>query len=126
MTGVILKLLVVAFVFWLIYSGVRRIWRDWTRQFRVEEKQIHARDLKEHDAPGVITLERGKDGTRRVVDVQHRPDSATVADDGHHPLANRRHHLVERAWSVKHPIPQDDAGQRCADGRLLQVVDRRE
>jgi hypothetical protein len=64
-TGVILKLLVVAFVFWLIYSGVRRIWRDWTRQFRVEEKQIHARDLKERDAPGVITLERGKDGTFR-------------------------------------------------------------
>ena len=44
---------------------MRRIWRDWTRQFRVEEKQIHARDLKERDAPGVITLERGKDGTFR-------------------------------------------------------------
>jgi len=28
MTGVIIRLLIVAFLFWLIYSGVRRIWRD--------------------------------------------------------------------------------------------------
>ena len=49
----------------VIYLGIRRIWRDWTKQFRVEEKQIHERDLKERDAPGVITLKRDKDGTFR-------------------------------------------------------------
>ena len=65
MTGAILKFLVVAFIFWLIYAGIRRIWREWTKQFRVEEKQIHERDLRERDAPGVITLKRDKDGTFR-------------------------------------------------------------
>ena len=65
MTGTILKFLVIGFIFWLIYAGIRRIWREWTRQFRVEEKQIHERDLRERDAPGVITLKRDKDGTFR-------------------------------------------------------------
>ena len=65
MTGFLIRLLVIVIVFGAIYFGIRRIWRDWTKQFRVEEKQIHERDLKERDAPGVITLERGKDGTFR-------------------------------------------------------------
>lgn len=65
MTGTILKFLVIGFIFWLIYAGIRRIWREWTKQFRVEEKQIHERDLRERDAPGVITLKRDKDGTFR-------------------------------------------------------------
>ena len=65
MTFILLRVLVIAVIAIFIYTGVRRIWRDWTRQFRVEEKQIHERDLKERDAPGVITLERGKDGTFR-------------------------------------------------------------
>ena len=65
MTGVIIRLLIVAFLFWLIYSGVRRIWRDWMKQFQSEEKAIHDRDLRERDAPGVITLKRDKDGTFR-------------------------------------------------------------
>jgi hypothetical protein len=63
MTGFLIRLLVI--VFGAIYFGIRRIWRDWTKQFRVEEKQIHERDLKERDAPGVITLKRDKDGTFR-------------------------------------------------------------
>ncbi len=65
MTGFLLRLIIIAGIAIAIYLGVRRIWRDWTKQFRVEEKQIHDRDLKERDAPGVITLERGKDGTFR-------------------------------------------------------------
>jgi hypothetical protein len=65
MTAVLLKALVIMLIFGAIYYGVRRIWRDWTKQFRVEEKQIHERDLKERDAPGVITLKRDKDGTFR-------------------------------------------------------------
>lgn len=65
MTGLIIRIVVIGFIFWLIYAGIRRIWRDWTKQFRVEEKQIHERDLRERDAPGVITLKRDKDGTFR-------------------------------------------------------------
>ncbi|HVX72474.1 MAG: hypothetical protein ACTHKD_17425 [Devosia sp.] len=65
MTGFLIRLLVIVIVFGAIYFGIRRIWRDWTKQFRVEEKQIHERDLKERDAPGVITLKRDKDGTFR-------------------------------------------------------------
>jgi hypothetical protein len=65
MTGFLIRLLVIVIVFGAIYFGIRRIWRDWTKRFRVEEKQIHERDLKERDAPGVITLKRDKDGTFR-------------------------------------------------------------
>ena len=65
MTGFLIRLLVIVIVFGAIYFGIRRIWRDWTKQFRVEEKQIHERHLKERDAPGVITLKRDKDGTFR-------------------------------------------------------------
>ena len=65
MTGLIIRIVVIGFIFWLIYAGIRRIWREWTKQFRVEEKQIHERDLRERDSPGVITLKRDKDGTFR-------------------------------------------------------------
>lgn len=68
MTGLLLRLLVIAFIAGAIYVGVRRIWRDWTKQFRTEEKVIHDRDLKERDQPGVITLKRDKDGTFRPPD----------------------------------------------------------
>ncbi len=47
---------------------MRRIWRDWTKQFRTEDKAIHERDLKERERPDVITLKRDKDGTFRPPD----------------------------------------------------------
>ena len=65
MTAILLRALVIVLIAGAIYLGVRRIWRDWTKQFRAEDKALHDRDLKERDAPGVITLERGKDGTFR-------------------------------------------------------------
>lgn len=65
MTAILLRIIVIGLIFGVIYFGVRRIWRDWTRQFRAEEKAIRDRDLRERDAPGVITLERDKDGTFR-------------------------------------------------------------
>jgi hypothetical protein len=68
MTAFLLRLLIIAIVAAFIYFGVRRIWRDWTRQFRAEDKAIHDRDIKERDAPGVITLKRDKDGTFRPPD----------------------------------------------------------
>lgn len=72
MTAVLLRALVIVLIAGAIYLGLRRIWRDWTRQFRVEEKAIHERDLKERDAPGVITLKRDKDGTFRPPDNDNR------------------------------------------------------
>ena len=68
MTGLALKIVVFLLVALAIYTGVRRIWRDFTKQFRTEEKAIHERDLKERDQPGVITLKRDKDGTFRPPD----------------------------------------------------------
>lgn len=68
MTGLLLRIIVIALIVGAIYAGIRRIWRDVTKQFRAEEKAIHDRDLKERDAPGVITLKRDKDGTFRPPD----------------------------------------------------------
>ena len=68
MTGLLLKIVVFLLVALAIYTGVRRIWRDFTKQFRAEETAVHQRDLKERDAPGVITLKRDKDGTFRPPD----------------------------------------------------------
>jgi hypothetical protein len=65
MTAILLRIVIVGLIFGAIYVGLRRIWRDWTSQFKSEEKAIHERDVKERDAPGVITLERDKDGTFR-------------------------------------------------------------
>jgi len=72
MTGILLRALVIVIIAGLIYLGVRRIWRDWTKQFRAEDKALHDRDLKERDAPGVITLKRDKDGTFRPPDNDNR------------------------------------------------------
>ena len=68
MTLIILRIVVMAVIFGAIFFGVRRIWRDWTKQFRAEEHEIHQRDLKERERPDVITLQRDKDGTFRPPD----------------------------------------------------------
>jgi hypothetical protein len=72
-TFVLLRIIVIGLIAGAIYLGIRRIWRDWTSQFRAEEKAIRDRDLKERDAPGVITLKRDKDGTFRPPDNDNRP-----------------------------------------------------
>ena len=68
MTAILLRIIIFAIIFGAIWFGVRRIWRDWSRQFRVEEKEIHQRDLAERERPDVITLKRDKDGTFRPPD----------------------------------------------------------
>jgi len=70
MTGLLLKVVVFALVAFAIYTGVRRIWRDFTKQFRAEDQAIHQRDLQERARPDVITLKRDKDGTFRPPDDQ--------------------------------------------------------
>ena len=68
MTLIVIRIVVMAVIFGAIFFGVRRIWRDWTKQFRAEEREIHQRDLKERERPDVITLQRDKDGTFRPPD----------------------------------------------------------
>jgi hypothetical protein len=69
-TLVIIRIVVMAVIFGAIFFGVRRIWRDWTKQFKAEETEIHQRDLAERDRPDVITLQRDKDGTFRPPDTK--------------------------------------------------------
>ncbi len=68
MTAILLRILVTALIFGAIYFGIRRIWRDWTKQFKAEDKAVHQRDLEERKRPDVITLKRDKDGTYRPPD----------------------------------------------------------
>ena len=65
MTGIVLKLVIIAAVFAMIGFGVRRIWRDWTGALKREDQTRHQRDVKERARPDVITLERQDDGTFR-------------------------------------------------------------
>jgi hypothetical protein len=65
MTGILLRIVIIGLIFAAIYAGVRRIWRDWSKQFKAEDRAVHERDLKERARPDVITLERDKDGTFR-------------------------------------------------------------
>jgi hypothetical protein len=64
----IIRIVLFAAIGLALYFGVRRIWRDWTKQFRKEEDAIHKRDLEERERPDVITLKRDKDGTFRPPD----------------------------------------------------------
>ena len=68
MTVLLLRILLFAAIGLAIYLAVRRIWRDWTKQFKAEEKEVHQRDLAERARPDVITLKRDKDGTYRPPD----------------------------------------------------------
>jgi hypothetical protein len=68
MTAILLRILVMALIFGAIFFGVRRIWRDWQKQFKAEDKAVHQRDLEERKRPDVITLKRDKDGTYRPPD----------------------------------------------------------
>ena len=72
LTGYILRIIVFALIGGLIFFGVRKIWRDWSGQFRKLDAEDHARrrarDLAERNQPGVIELKRGEDGTYRPDD----------------------------------------------------------
>jgi hypothetical protein len=67
-TALILRIVIIALIGGAIYLGVRRIWRDWSKQFKAEDEAIHKRDLEERKRPDVITLQRDKDGTFRPPD----------------------------------------------------------
>ncbi len=77
MSAILLRIIVLAVIFGIIFFGVRRIWRDWTKQFRVEDKEVREkvreRDLAERKRPDVITLKRDKDGTFRPPGDDRKP-----------------------------------------------------
>lgn len=65
MTGTLLRILLFVALALAIFWGIRRIWRDWTGEFKAIDKAKRERDLKERARPDVITLKRDKDGTFR-------------------------------------------------------------
>ncbi|HWA17460.1 MAG TPA: hypothetical protein VG757_00550 [Devosia sp.] len=72
MTVVLLRIVIFMVIGIAIWLGLRRIFRDWTSQFRAEDKAVHERDLRERSRPDVITLKRDVDGTFRPPDNDNR------------------------------------------------------
>lgn len=65
MTYMIVRVLVILLIAGGIFLGVRRIWRDWTGQFKADDAARRKRDLKERQRSDVIELKRNKDGVYR-------------------------------------------------------------
>ncbi|WP_332700456.1 hypothetical protein [Devosia sp.] len=76
MTGMLLRVIIFIVIGLAIYLGVRKIWRDWTGQFKSEDEEAkrlrRERDLRERAQPGVIDLKRDDDGTYRPGDDDKR------------------------------------------------------
>ena len=76
MTGILLRVIIFAIIGIAIYLGIRKIWRDWTNQFKSEDEEAkrlrRERDLRERQQPGVIDLKRDQDGTFRPGDDDKR------------------------------------------------------
>jgi hypothetical protein len=76
MSALFLRVLVFAVIGIAIWLGVRKIWRDWTGQFKAEDEEARRlrreRDLRERAQPGVIDLKRDADGTYRPGDDDKR------------------------------------------------------
>ncbi len=68
MTVILLRVLVIVIIFAAIFLGARRIWRDWSGQFKAVDKARRERDLTERQRPDVIELKRNKDGVFRPRD----------------------------------------------------------
>ena len=72
MSVIFWRFLIFALIGALVFFGARRIWRDWTGQFKKLDEEDHQRvrkrDLKERARPDVITLKRDNDGTFRPDD----------------------------------------------------------
>lgn len=73
MTAIILRFVIYAAIAAALYFGIRKIWRDWTDQFRKLDREQHKRDMRERDRPDVITLKRDGDGVYRPNDRDDEP-----------------------------------------------------
>jgi hypothetical protein len=71
-TGMLLRVIIFVVIGLAIYLGLRKIWRDWTGQFKADDEEAsrlrRERDLRERAQPGVIDLKRDEDGTYRPGD----------------------------------------------------------
>ena len=65
MSVIVLRILIFLVIGVAVFFGARRIWRDWTRQFKTLDDADRKRDLKERRRPDVITLKRSDDGVFR-------------------------------------------------------------
>lgn len=65
----LLRVIIFVVIALLIWLGVRKIWRDWSGQFKAQDAEAQRlrreRDLRERAQPGVIDLKRDEDGTFR-------------------------------------------------------------
>ena len=65
----LLRVIIFIVIALLIWLGVRKIWRDWSGQFKSQDAEAQRlrreRDLRERAQPGVIDLKRDEDGTFR-------------------------------------------------------------
>lgn len=72
MSAVALRVILFLILAGVVFLGARRIWRDWTGQFKKldeeDHKRVRERDLRERERPDVITLKRDNDGTYRPDD----------------------------------------------------------
>lgn len=65
MSAAFLRIVIFLVIAAALYFGLRSIWRDFSGQFRAEDKQRRQRDLRERQRPDVIDLKRNKDGVFR-------------------------------------------------------------
>lgn len=65
MSGVLLRVLIYVIIFGAIYFGIKRIISDWKNKFSQLDQEDRERDKRERKGPGVINLERDKDGVFR-------------------------------------------------------------
>ncbi|QDZ09449.1 hypothetical protein [Devosia ginsengisoli] len=69
MTGMLLRVLIFFIIGLVIWLGLRKIWRDWSSQFKADDEEVRRlrreRDQRERAQPGIIELKRDEDGTFR-------------------------------------------------------------
>lgn len=69
MTGMLLRVLIFFIIGLVIWLGLRKIWRDWSSQFKADDEEVRRlrreRDQRERAQPGIIELKRDDDGTFR-------------------------------------------------------------
>jgi hypothetical protein len=65
MTYILLRIVIFLVIAGAIFLGARRIWRDWSGQFKAVDQARRARDLRERKRSDVIELKRNKDGIFR-------------------------------------------------------------
>lgn len=68
MTGILIKIVLFAFVGGAIAVGLRRIFADVKNQFAADDEAKRQRDLKERKRGDVVDLKRDEDGVFRPGD----------------------------------------------------------